>query len=42
MLKGAAEMVQKTLRECQECGEGVLDIDLTAEIEKAFPQIDNI
>ncbi|MFC1978747.1 trimethylamine methyltransferase family protein [Chloroflexota bacterium] len=42
MLKGAAEMVQKTLRECHECGEGVLDIDLTAEIEKAFPQIDNI
>ena len=42
MLKGAADMVQKTLRECQECGEGVLDIDLTAEIEAAFPQIDNI
>jgi trimethylamine--corrinoid protein Co-methyltransferase len=42
MLKGAAALVQRILRECEECGEGVLDIELTAEIEKAFPQIDNI
>jgi len=42
MLKGAAALVQKTLRECEECGEGVLDIELTADIEATFPQIENI
>ena len=42
MLSRANELVQNILSEREDCNEGVLDLDLTFEIEKAFPGIKNI
>ena len=42
MLSRAHELVQNILRECEECQEGLLGLDLILEIKKAFPGIQNI
>ena len=42
MLSRANELVQHILRECEECKEGVLDLDLIYKIKKTFPGIKNV
>jgi len=42
MLSRANESVQNILTECEECKEGLLDLDLLVEIRDAFPGIRNI
>jgi len=42
MLSRANDIVHNILRECEECKEGLMDIDLLVEINKRFPGIRNI
>ncbi|MBA7475164.1 MAG: trimethylamine methyltransferase [Dehalococcoidia bacterium] len=42
MLSRAHELVQHTLSKCEECREGLLDLDLIFKIKEAFPGIRNI
>ena len=42
MLSRAHQLVQYILGKCEECKEGLLDLDLIFEIEKSFPGIRNI
>jgi len=42
MLSRANEQVRSILRECEECREGLLDLDLIFEIKKTFPGIQNV
>ena len=42
MLSRANDIVHTILRECEECREGLLDIDVVVGIKKKFPSIRNI
>ena len=41
-LSRANDLVQNILLECEDCKEGLLDLDLIFEIKKTFPGIQNI
>jgi len=42
MLSRANELVQNILSECEECQEGILDMELISQIKKSFPGISKI